>query len=96
MNFDAPKYNTKENSPDGSLLTVLDVLDFKNNAVFNYLVDKAQVERVMLTTRIRKLPDRTTDWPIKHPKSKNVAYALTVDMRSYRQIGGTQQVQPFR
>ena len=32
----------------------------------------------------------------KHPKSKNVAYALTVDMRSYRQIGGTQQVQPFR
>ena len=25
-----------------------------------------------------------------------MAYALTVDMRSYRQIGGTQQVQPFR
>ena len=54
MNFDAPRYNTKENSPDGSLLTVLDVLDFTNNAVFNYLVDKAQIERVILTTDDRQ------------------------------------------
>ena len=98
MNFDAPRYNTKENSPDGSLLTVLDVLDFKNNAVFNYLVDKAQVERVMLTTSDKEaasIVHHRFGQP-KHPKSKNVAYALTVDMRSYRQIGGTQQVQPFR
>ncbi len=98
MNFDAPRYNTKENSPDGSLLTVLDVLDFTNNAVFNYLVDKAQIERVILTTDDRQattiVHHRLGD--ARHPLSKNVAYALTLARRSYRQTGGTQQANAFR
>jgi len=98
MNFDAPRYNTKENSPDGSLLTVLDVLEFTNNAVFNYLVDKAQIERVILCTEEKQattIVHHKFGEP-KHPKSKNVAYALTLAMRSYKQTGGTQQANAFR
>ena len=98
MNFDALRYNTKENSPDGSLLTVLDVLEFTNNAVFNYLVDKAQIERVILCTDEKQattIVHHKFGEP-KHPKSKNVAYALTLAMRSYKQTGGTQQANAFR
>jgi structural maintenance of chromosomes protein 6 len=101
VNFDASRYDTKENKPDTQLTTVADVLDFgDNDTIHNFLVDKSKIERVILmksdTQAMNIMHWTFGQQNTKNPLSRNVDYALTMERRKISQTKGTQSSNPFR